>query len=231
MLFDKFLPYEKKSWLPITVEGDGPLTASKFSGRPWFAAGEDWPKCANCGEPMQFFLQINLGDLPKLIRDEFGSGLLQFFYCINQEPHCETECEAFFPFAESELLRLVQPRGEEQADPSGADAPFPARRITDWQEVNDLPHPEEVIVELSDEEWEAFDEAGMPRPGDKLSGWPAWVQGVEYPDCPKCNKQMRLVLQLDSRGNLPFDFGDAGTGHITQCEEHKDVLAFGWACS
>jgi hypothetical protein len=25
-------------------------------------------------------------------------------------------------------------------------------------------------------------------------------------------------------------FGDSGIGHITQCPEHKEVLAFGWAC-
>ena len=29
---------------------------------------------------------------------------------------------------------------------------------------------------------------------------------------------------------LPFVFGDMGIGHITQCPEHKAVVAFGWAC-
>ena len=68
-------------------------------------------------------------------------------------------------------------------------------------------------------------------PGDKLAGWPAWIQGVEYPSCPKCEQQMRLVFQLDSDDHLPFMFGDVGTGHITQCPEHLEVVAFGWACS
>ena len=86
-------------------------------------------------------------------------------------------------------------------------------------------------VELADGEWEALAEGGYPRAGDKLAGWPYWVQDVEYPDCPKCGERMRLVFQIDSGDNLPFDFGDVGCGHVTQCTEHKGVLAFGWACS
>lgn len=42
---------------------------------------------------------------------------------------------------------------------------------------------------------------------------------------------MQLVFQLDSEKGLPFMFGDVGIGHVTQCAEHKDVLAFAWACS
>jgi len=33
--------------------------------------------------------------------------------------------------------------------------------------------------------------------GDKLLGWPSWVQGVEYPRCPRCNQQMSFVFQID----------------------------------
>jgi hypothetical protein len=42
---------------------------------------------------------------------------------------------------------------------------------------------------------------------------------------------MRHVFQLDSEDHLPFLFGDAGTGHLTQCPQHHEVVAFGWACS
>jgi hypothetical protein len=41
---------------------------------------------------------------------------------------------------------------------------------------------------------------------------------------------MQLVFQLDSMMNLPYMFGDSGMGRITQCKEHKEVPAFGWAC-
>lgn len=32
-------------------------------------------------------------------------------------------------------------------------------------------------------------------------------------------------------GDVPFMFGDVGRGHVTQCPDHEDVVAFGWACS
>jgi hypothetical protein len=42
---------------------------------------------------------------------------------------------------------------------------------------------------------------------------------------------MQMVFQINSEGNLPYMFGDSGRGHITQCPQHKDELAFAWACS
>ena len=71
---------------------------------------------------------------------------------------------------------------------------------------------------------------GIPEAGDKLGGWPHWVQSVEYPSCPTCGREMEIVLQVDSEDNIPHMFGDAGCGHITQCPDHPQVLAFGWAC-
>jgi uncharacterized protein YwqG len=71
----------------------------------------------------------------------------------------------------------------------------------------------------------------IAKNGDKLGGWPYWIQGAEYPDCPECGARMEVVFQLDSNNNLPFMFGDVGCGHITQCPRHKDVVTFAWACS
>ncbi len=41
---------------------------------------------------------------------------------------------------------------------------------------------------------------------------------------------MRLVFQVDSDDNLSFMFGDSGCGHITQCQHHKNQVAFAWTC-
>ena len=41
---------------------------------------------------------------------------------------------------------------------------------------------------------------------------------------------MKFIFQIDSKCNIPYRFGDLGIGHITQCNQHKDVLAFKWAC-
>ncbi|MFN8019911.1 MAG: DUF1963 domain-containing protein [Acidimicrobiales bacterium] len=66
--------------------------------------------------------------------------------------------------------------------------------------------------------------------GDKLGGWPRWIQAAEYPACPTCGRQMSVLFQLDSNDHVPYMFGDMGIGHITQCPDHQNVVAFGWAC-
>jgi uncharacterized protein YwqG len=83
---------------------------------------------------------------------------------------------------------------------------------------------------MTDELGDALSDAGIPRAGDKLGGWPDWIQGVEYPACPRCGNAMKTIFQLDSQDHIDHMFGDAGVGHVTQCPTHPDVLAFGWAC-
>ena len=227
-------PFVRTAWRPVTEAGDGPPDASKVAGTPWIPAGGARPACPNCGRPIQLFLQLNTAHLPEAVRGTFGDGLLQLFYCTSQEPMCDVDCQAFFPFADSVVARLVVPEGAPEADPADVVDPLPPRRIVGWEAADDYPSPEEAFglgAELSDDEADAAWEAGVPLEGDKLAGWPLWVQSVEYPDCPRCGTAMRLVYQIDSEDHLPWMFGDAGTGHLTQCPEHKDVLGFGWACT
>jgi len=228
----KIADHHRRAYIPVVAEGDGPATASKFSGTPYLAPGEEWPACGNCGRPMQLFVQLADDELPPEARKRIGAGLLlQFFYCTSNEPHCESECEAFFPHARSTLLRLV-PAGEPS---DGAPMPagmFPPRRIIGWTEAEDYPDPEELDTlgaPLEEDEQDALSDE-FPRGGEKLLGWPLWVQGVGYPQCRVCGAQMGMLFQIDSEQNLPYMFGDLGVGQITQCPEHRTELAFGWAC-
>ncbi|MEC4818073.1 MAG: DUF1963 domain-containing protein [Scytonema sp. PMC 1069.18] len=227
-------PFIRKAFLPKVSEGDGVLKASKFSGKPWLNKGDRWPNCQHCGQPMQLFVQINLDSLPKSLKGEFGTGLLQLFYCTNTDSNCEVECAAWSPFAKSTLVRIIQADTEvRDIEIPNIKNYFPPKQIVGWEEIQDYPNCSEgteLGIDLTDDEWDEIAEQ-YPQPGDKLSGWPLWVQGLEYPDCPVCNQEMRLVFQLDSEDNLPFMFGDAGCGQITQCKAHKTQVAFGWACS
>jgi len=74
-------------------------------------------------------------------------------------------------------------------------------------------------------------ETGIPIVGDKLYGWPHWIQSVEYPFDRKTGSRMELLFQIDSNVNLAHMFGDVGIGHLTQSKDNPDELAFGWACS
>lgn len=222
----------RTAYKPIVEPGDGTPTDSKFSGTPWLAEHEKWPTCPNCDNSMQLFVQLNLATLPEEHREKHGTGLLQMFYCTNEDPMCECDCEAYAPFSKSVVTRIVQPNGAGAAVPPDGrpEAPFPAKRIVGWNPMEDYPNGEELDAiggRLSDEEESDYE---WPKQEDKLGGWPSWVQNMEYPSCRKCGKQMELVFQIDSEDNLPYMFGDVGCGHITQCPVHPDELAFGWAC-
>lgn len=231
---DSLRAFKRTACQPQTADGDGPPTASKFGGTPWLAPDEDWPKCGACGNPLQFFVQLNLDDLPV----SYGSGLLQFFYCTHGESAdaiCEVEREGWKPFSPGSVVRIVQPVGPPRTvGILRFDRPFPPRLITGWTAVDDYPEWEEAEsshgIVLPDDVWDELYEAGFPLTGDKLGGWPSFIQGIEYPNCPDCGDTMRLVFQVDSRDHVPYSWGDRGRGHITQCARHPHRLAFGWAC-
>ena len=229
-------PHKRLAWFPNIVEKSSSPTSSKISGIPALSKDEGWPCCSNCNEPMQLFLQLNSQDLPESEKNVFGEGVLQVFYCTNWDKECETSCEAFFPFSKSTLVRVVDYRNQNIASPekSPVKEAFPEKQIVRWESKEDYPNWEElenIGIKLTDEQSNLLCNLEYPLPKDKLLGWPYWVQGVEYPDCPECGKPMKLIFQIDSEDNLPYMFGDVGCSHITQCESHKDKLAIAWACS
>ncbi len=256
-ILQKLDPWRQKhrraAWKPVVEDGDGSPLSSKFGGTPWIGSHGVRPKCNVCKNPLQIFLQLDLNSLPAALNNNFGTGLLQLFYCTNDECGGSGGWEPFGN--EVSRIQLIQPTGATSGSSSSDEIrAFPAKRIIGWKEFSDGPSP----AEHADPglKYTYAHKAGTPRLecaelgllfenirdddlaekitnaqfGDKLGGWPSWVQGVEYPDCPRCGRRMVLVFQLDSEDNLPYMFGDSGCGHITQCSEHKDVVAFGWAC-
>ncbi|HEY9649145.1 MAG TPA: WGR domain-containing protein [Coleofasciculaceae cyanobacterium] len=246
------------AWKPIVTQGDSSLLSSKFSGLPWLAKDEPWPSCPVCGRFMQLFFQLNSSELPEPVRQEFGTGLLQMFYCCNWG--CEGDVESAVvsygrvaDLNKNLLIRLVQPDGEASTAPipPAIEDYFPAKIIVDWQQLEDYPDaPEEIVAliygwervndeELQDEvverlgfyDLEDYCEHRLTYNKDKLAGYPCWVQGMEYSGCPICREPMRQVFQLASNDNLPYMFGDVGIGHVLQCKTHKEQFAFIWACS
>ena len=226
---------KRTTWKPQTTDGDGTPFDSKFAGLPWLGKAEPWPTCQHCSEPVTPFVQLNLDALPETLIGEFGGGLLQLFYCTNPKKGCESAGQIFAPFTPGKLVRIVTP----DAAPGICKIPagvrvFPPKRIIGWQAADDYPNWEEGAeqgVELAHDDLYALADSGFPLSGDKLAGWPHWLQGIEYPRCPICQERMRLVFQVDSNDHLPYIFGDLGCGHITQCPAHKHQVTFAWACS
>lgn len=223
--------------MPVVDEEEESLLGSKIGGNAYIPEGQQPPRCTNCNKELVLFLQLNPKDLPEgSDLDLEPEKLVQLFYCTSQSPPCEVVCEAYLPFSKSVLARTLPlpEKGVSQAEEQSGGRQFAEKIITDWVVHDDYPDWQEMQVggaRLKDAEIEVLENSsqGVPQAGDKLGGWPYWVQGVEYPVCPECGIQMQMIFQIDSNHHLPYMFGDSGIGHLHQCRLHKSVLAFGWA--
>lgn len=252
--------HARTAYAPLTVDSEGDDRGSRFNGRPFLADGEDWPACTICTKPMPLFLQLNLDDLPGEYAGRFGDGLLQLFYCVGECEVQGPEAWAPFDH-KTKAVRIVPAGAAGAiAAPRDVGLEANAQAITGWTPRSECCNNEEaaeygVAVDYERERlghktrfrcdalkidtgWIGHtDEDRLnleifnPSGGDKLGGWPQWIQGLEYPNCTECGARMQLVFQIDSEDHVPFMFGDVGTGHITQCPTHKHVVTFGWACT
>lgn len=229
-----------QAWQPQVRQGDGSLLDSKFSGKPYLLPGEQYPHCLNCGKPMQLFVQLNLDTLPEKPIKSFGNSLLQLFYCTSTEPHCDSDCEANVAFSDvpgmGKLIRIIDLIGDgENYELPALDAMYEPKHIVEWQSVSDRPSLldlEQNMRPFSSVEWEQLvDVYNFPLNGDKLGGYPFWIQRDYCPPCPRCQTTMKYVFQLDCEGVLPFDFGGNGCGHITQCPNHPEIIEFTYECT
>jgi hypothetical protein len=196
---------------------------------------------------MPLLLQLDLGEAP----GDLGRGLLQAFYCA--DPDCEQKCDGWAPFSPIHRVRIVSGAGALDEE---RNTDHPARSIVSWEAIDDLPSAEDHrelgleaaydfkantvsircpsvglnagAIPIDDLPVEEIADAAS---GDKLLGWPHWVQGAEYPLCPRCRTRMRYLFQIESKKNLPIMWGDLGVAHISQCVAHPDVLTMAWACS
>lgn len=227
-------PFKRQAYVPFTKEIKPKHSIfSKIGGLPYLRSKDDWPTCPNCQRHLQLFLQLNLNGLP----ERKAGGLIQLFYCTTDNPSCETELNAYLPFSGATVCRKIEIEGKSEIVQPTAVELFNEKQITGWKAIDDYPHFEEYFdlgIDLKIDE-ELYDlmhkrKIGKAVPGDKLFGWPYWIQGKENPKDRNTGSTMELLFQLDSEINLPFMFGDSGVGHLTQSPENDEELAFGWAC-
>ena len=230
-LLEAIAPYRRTAYLPRTEEVPSAFDATaKFGGYPYLHDPQDWPTCPNCGRHRQLLLQLDLTQIP----DRPSAGLLQLFYCTNQADACERDLRGWEPFSDIHAIRIVKPDGKSATTVPQLPGMFPERRIISWEACDDYPHPEDygefdiygTALELDAVRSMMEAQGQLARGGDKLFGWPAWVQGPEYHLAQNGGRPMTFLLQLSSQGNLPYLFGDAGTGYLMR---GKGRMGFGWA--
>jgi hypothetical protein len=229
-------------WLPLTQQGEDRAATSKYGGIPWLSQSESWPACNHCHRAMHLFLQINLQEPPADVGGRFGQGMIQFFYCKRRD--CVEDCGGKLPPDDMSVVRLVDldAPGRPGSHDEGPEDLLPAVLIVDWKKQIDYhPDPNELDalrIELTQEERDLFEGWGLLETGDKLAGWPAWIQASEPMLCRTCGQEMQHVFQFEPHIHLNYSFGqeffarpvDVGCGWLFQCPEHKGQLAFTWQC-
>ena len=74
-----------------------------------------------------------------------------------------------------------------------------------WEDMSDIINMPNFLSSISDETLgpgvSAFIDDHYPNGDDKLGGWPCFVQGPEYPNCPKCVKFFKTGKQDDDKEN------------------------------
>jgi uncharacterized protein YwqG len=234
---DKVKAQVKKCWIPQVEETeDVSKVESKFGGIPALKEGELWPPCPNCSKDLTLFLQLNLAELPAPIQSSLGSkGVFQAFLC------CTTECDGCIEDGETtgRVLRVWDHTSCKLATGvvnRGA-VPLAAKCINAWKSLDDYPGYEDCQdagLDLDDDECDALQD--MQASGDKLGGWPTWVQSAEWANCSHCGKKMVHLFQIESEAAVDYMWGDAGNCHIQMCPNldcHSKGGSFDldWACS
>lgn len=196
------------------------LSAGRFGGYPPLLEGEPWPTCPSCGVQLSFAVQLDLAALPDAHPLAGCDGIVQVFFC----PDCPGEALARRLPADAALVHGV-------ALHDGAEV-FPTRQFTRWyKKKTDYPYREPgdadfdaALAKLDvDEENSLF---LFNLQGDKLGGWPNWVQDNAWPEASN-GARMELLLQIDSYDALAHMFGDNGVAFVFAspgCEE----LSFFW---
>ncbi len=141
----QLLKHKRKTFIPVVNLQNTNYKnyiSSKFGGKPFISNEFPWPLCeCGCQKPMKFFLQLNSNQLVLGNENFFGDGLLQLFYCTNDDK--------YKPFSISHCVRIIKTSDLDEACAPISDSQvcaeeFESKIIIDWKEEFDYP---------SDREW------------------------------------------------------------------------------
>lgn len=189
-------------------------STSHWGGRALLASGEQWPGCQVCAKAMPLFLQM---DLEQSVSGP-AQGLLQFFYCRD----CgEDSPRAYDPRVM--LIRVLDAAHElTYAEPPRGTELVTTKDFVGLTKKKDKP----TAVDFETLYESVCTSSPRPVRGDKLGGWPDWLDDPDWPVCPGCERTMELVVQINSDKGLGHTWGDCGQAFIFGCATHPSRFGF-----
>ena len=188
-------PYRRRA-IALDLAEAAPNTpaASSWHGRVCLAApGEDWPR--HEGRPMSPVCQINLTTLPFVPEVVADLALITLFIDpeaeLYDEPNGRGWCLCAYRSLDG-LVPLADPRHEED---------FVVGLLAATVIEGDLPHDEDLPVELPDDMLDRYIDLGETTMLLKLGGWPQWVQGSLFVEEPEpITRALALEVAAHSDG-------------------------------
>jgi ankyrin repeat protein len=206
---------KRKAYYPIFEDIELRLCESRFGGQPWVQ--DEYPRPQSDGKVLPLVLQLNLNEHPH--KKERRNKLLQVFYNKNAWGDGRG------------VVRCIPLEGEGRVEEGPA---FPVLNISGWSKAkSDFPSintdSARIKQTLSEEQIAMLRFLNVS--GDKLGGWPDWVQDSNYPICSQCQGlQSQLIFQLEGGRTLPVDWGDAGIAYLLCCPKHPSEMSFITQC-
>ncbi|MFO0669844.1 MAG: ATPase, T2SS/T4P/T4SS family [Polyangiaceae bacterium] len=171
-------PSARPSWVP-RIEPSAASECRVAASRVTLPKGASWPACEGCSAPMQHVVQLDHASLPAKMSGA-ASLVSQLFLCAEG---CDT-WSASAPGVH--VLAFERGATDEVSHPRPGAREHFGGGVVAWTERAEEPHAEDGG---------APDRAAFPWDCDKLGGWPAWVQGAAWPECPECAARMTLLFQ------------------------------------
>lgn len=210
---------EKQTTLlnPILMDADIGITKSKMGGTPNLSNFKTYPKCDVCQHDLNFIIQLFQVDFPDFYFPN-DSRLFQVFRCPNEScsgnyngiydlklfPYffkgfrVKNHIDPPLPIVDSDEYEARMPP---YALASKQASDFPYYADFGWNDKNILrTNYEELKKRINDEG--IIDRFFTPQRGNKLWGYPSWIQNSVWPACSICAEDKTFFLQLS--GEMDF---------------------------